>query len=82
MIAMLCKKCGYEWVTKSTHVYVSCPSCMSKVRRVEAVTVGFKNPAYDTYVKELQDDPAIDTVTGEIIPPMSYAEWCLAINPQ
>ena len=27
-----CKKCGYEWNTASKHVYVSCPSCMQKVK--------------------------------------------------
>jgi len=27
-----CDKCGYEWDTKSKHVYVSCPSCLQKVR--------------------------------------------------
>ena len=26
-----CNKCQYEWETKSKHVYVSCPSCMSKI---------------------------------------------------
>jgi len=26
-----CDKCGYEWVTKSEHKYVSCPSCLAKV---------------------------------------------------
>ena len=26
-----CQKCKYDWITKSTHIYVSCPSCLSKV---------------------------------------------------
>lgn len=27
-----CKNCGYEWETESNHVYVTCPSCMKKVK--------------------------------------------------
>ena len=27
-----CLKCGYEWETRSTHYYVSCPSCLNKVQ--------------------------------------------------
>ncbi len=27
-----CGKCGYEWETKSSLVFVCCPSCMKKVR--------------------------------------------------
>ena len=27
-----CNNCGYEWVTKSKAVYVSCPSCLKKVK--------------------------------------------------
>lgn len=27
-----CHKCGYEWDSKSNMVYVSCPSCMAKVK--------------------------------------------------
>lgn len=27
-----CDKCGYEWVTGSDHVFVSCPSCLGKVK--------------------------------------------------
>jgi len=27
-----CDRCEYEWVTKSTHVFVSCPSCYKKVK--------------------------------------------------
>jgi len=27
-----CEKCGYEWDTKSTHIFVSCPSCLKKVK--------------------------------------------------
>ena len=27
-----CQKCEYEWITKSRHTYVSCPSCLSKVK--------------------------------------------------
>ncbi len=26
-----CKKCGYEWDTKSKHKFVSCPSSLQKV---------------------------------------------------
>lgn len=29
---MKCQKCGYEWITKSTHKFVSCPSCLAKVK--------------------------------------------------
>ena len=27
-----CSKCKHEWDTKSKYVFVSCPSCMQKVR--------------------------------------------------
>lgn len=27
-----CNKCGYEWVTKSDLLKVSCPSCGNKVK--------------------------------------------------
>lgn len=27
-----CDKCGYSWVTKSELLFVSCPSCMQKVK--------------------------------------------------
>jgi len=27
-----CSHCGYEWTTKSNHIFVSCPSCLKKVR--------------------------------------------------
>jgi len=27
-----CSHCGYEWNTRSTHKYVSCPSCLGKVK--------------------------------------------------
>lgn len=27
-----CDRCNHGWFTKSTHVYVTCPSCMRKVR--------------------------------------------------
>jgi len=29
-----CNHCGYEWDTKSKLKFVSCPSCMKKVRNV------------------------------------------------
>jgi len=29
---MKCQKCGYEWDTKSKLAFVSCPSCLSKVK--------------------------------------------------
>jgi len=27
-----CPKCGYKWETRSTKTYVSCPSCLRKVK--------------------------------------------------
>lgn len=27
-----CQKCGKEWITKSRNIYVSCPSCLTKVK--------------------------------------------------
>lgn len=30
---MICNKCKYEWITKSKLAYVSCPSCLNKVRK-------------------------------------------------
>ena len=30
---MKCPKCGYEWESGSALIFVTCPSCMSKVRR-------------------------------------------------
>ena len=27
-----CDRCGHQWQTKSTHVFVSCPSCYKKVK--------------------------------------------------
>lgn len=32
-----CQKCGYEWETKSTKLYVSCPSCLTKVKTEQGV---------------------------------------------
>jgi len=29
---MKCNKCDYEWITKSKLAFVSCPSCLSKVK--------------------------------------------------
>jgi len=28
-----CTKCNYEWQTTSNHLYVSCPSCLTKVKQ-------------------------------------------------
>ncbi len=27
-----CEFCGYEWKTKSDHVFVTCPSCLKKTK--------------------------------------------------
>ena len=27
-----CDKCGYKWETESKMIYVSCPSCIQKVK--------------------------------------------------
>jgi predicted Zn-ribbon and HTH transcriptional regulator len=32
MTKILCPKCKYEWDTRSLHIYVSCPSCLKKVK--------------------------------------------------
>lgn len=29
-----CKKCGYEWITKSILLTVSCPSCATKNKTI------------------------------------------------
>jgi len=31
-----CHRCGYEWETKSKLAFVSCPSCMVKVKNPNA----------------------------------------------
>ncbi len=41
-IKMRCKKCGYEWITASDKLYVSCPNCLSKVKK-EVDKNGTKN---------------------------------------
>jgi ribosomal protein S27E len=30
-LKLKCPYCNYEWETSSTHVYVSCPSCLRKI---------------------------------------------------
>jgi len=30
-----CRKCDYEWETKSKMFYVSCPRCQSKVKIIQ-----------------------------------------------
>lgn len=32
---MKCDKCGYEWETKSSHLFVSCPNCLQKVKNIK-----------------------------------------------
>lgn len=27
-----CHKCGYEWITRSRRLFVTCPSCLAKVK--------------------------------------------------
>lgn len=34
---MKCQVCDYQWVTKSEHKLVSCPSCLSKVKNIEKI---------------------------------------------
>ena len=84
MVTMRCRKCGYKWETKSTHVYVSCPSCLSKVRRVEVATpiISGTSPDYEKYVEEMKNDPTYDEETDKPDATLSYVDWCLAINPK
>ena len=37
-----CPKCGYEWKTGSTKIYVSCPNCMRKVKVGNEVFVTYR----------------------------------------
>jgi len=32
---MKCLKCGYKWETLSQMMYVSCPNCLYKVKKVK-----------------------------------------------
>lgn len=41
MTQMKCR-CGYEWTTGSTKMYVTCPNCLRKV----------ENPDYNKKIKE------------------------------
>ena len=34
---MKCNKCGYEWQTKSKLIFISCPSCLQKVKNEKEV---------------------------------------------
>ena len=43
-----CKHCGYVWQTKSKLKFVSCPSCMQKVKNV--------NYKFTNKVKEAKDN--------------------------
>ena len=45
-----CNRCGHEWQTKSTHVFVSCPSCYKKVKIRE-----FKEVVGEALSKELDE---------------------------
>jgi len=38
-----CPKCRYEWETESKMVFVSCPSCLQKVRIKEGNNDGTKD---------------------------------------
>ena len=31
-----CPKCGYQWYTRSTRVFITCPNCMRKVKPIPA----------------------------------------------
>lgn len=34
---IVCNHCGYRWITKSLNIYVSCPSCLQKVKRADNI---------------------------------------------
>ena len=61
-------------------MFVTCPSCQLKVRRVqrnvpETIISKVSTAKYEQYVKEYVEDPYIDEDTGEIIKVMNYEEW-------
>jgi len=37
---MKCPKCDYEWNTKSTKMFVTCPNCLSKIKLPNAQSLG------------------------------------------
>lgn len=36
-VKVKCHKCGYEWLSKSKFVKVSCPSCGAKTLRIKPI---------------------------------------------
>jgi len=32
---MKCTKCNYEWKCTSNHIFVTCPSCLKKVKNTD-----------------------------------------------
>jgi DNA-directed RNA polymerase subunit RPC12/RpoP len=43
MIKIICLKCKYEWESKSDLLFVTCPSCLNKVKINEKGVENEKN---------------------------------------
>ena len=48
---MKCTHCNYKWETKSKMVFVSCPSCLLKVRNMIESTNVKNGKTYKNFVK-------------------------------
>jgi hypothetical protein len=60
-----CKKCGYEWESKSKCIYVSCPSCCQKVKKGETKEKKTKLKFF-CYGKLLKEYPLRGFDKGEV----------------
>jgi predicted Zn-ribbon and HTH transcriptional regulator len=43
VIKIKCEKCGYEWETKSIKEFVTCPSCLRKIKNKNKTKEVVKN---------------------------------------
>lgn len=35
-VKVKCTKCSHKWETKSKFIFISCPNCQNKIKRIDA----------------------------------------------